>query len=358
MSIDLAEIIARIRADYGAMRCKLMEVCGTHTNAIRRAGIHRQLPAGIRLLSGPGCPVCVTGSGYIEQAISLSREPGLVIASFGDLLRVPGNSGSLAEARAAGAKVRVVYAPQDAVALAEQHPDAQIVFLAVGFETTAPAIALAVRAAAAAGLANFSILPSLKVLEPAMRSLLAGGGLQIDGLIAPGHLGVITGAAGYAFLPREYRLPTVVTGFRPAELWLGIAALLKQIAKGESRLENMYPQAVTEQGNLAARELMAAVFAPEDAEWRGLGTVSGSGLGLAQAYRDYDARCKFGLAEIASREPAGCRCGEILLGRAEPEECPHFDAACTPEHPVGPCMVSAEGSCAAHFYYRSRGGEG
>ena len=356
MSMDLQETVARIRAEYAGLSCKLMEVCGTHTNAIRKAGIHQLLPPGIRLLSGPGCPVCVTGSGYIEQAVALSRRPGVIIASFGDLLKVPGNSASLAEARAAGAQIRVVYAPQDAVELARQHPDAEVVFLAVGFETTAPAIALAVRAAAAAGVSNFSILPSLKVLKPAMQSLLDGGALAIDGLIAPGHLGVIIGAAGYGFLARDYHLPTVVTGFRPAELWLGIAALLKQIRNGESRLENMYPQVVTEAGNRAAQALIAAVFSAEDAEWRGLGTVPGSGLGLAEGYRDYDARVKFRLAEIDSVEPPGCRCGEILLGRAEPEQCAHFDVACTPEHPVGPCMVSAEGTCAAHFYYRSRGG--
>ena len=357
MNDNLPAIIAKIQAEYSDFNCRLMEVCGTHTNAIRKAGIHQLLPSGIKLLSGPGCPVCVTGSGYIDEAIAISRKPGVIIATFGDLIKVPGNTLSLAQARAEGAAVRVVYAPQDAVALAQAHPDQEVVFLAVGFETTVPAIALAVQDAHRAGVANFSILPALKVLEPAMRALLDSGQLNIDGLIAPGHLSVILGAQAHQYLVRDYRLPTVVTGFRPSEIWLGIAALIKQITTGQSRLENMYPSAVSDQGNPAARQLIATIFQPEDAEWRGLGKVPGSGLGLAKAYVSYDARSKFEIAPIASEEPPGCRCGEILLGRAEPEECTHFDRGCSPEHPIGPCMVSGEGTCAAHFYYRSRGGK-
>ncbi len=357
MNANLPALIARIQADYADVNCRLMEVCGTHTNAIRKAGIHQLLPPGIKLLSGPGCPVCVTGSGYIDEAIALSRKSGVILTTFGDLIKVPGNTQSLAQARAEGATVRVVYAPQDAVALAQAHPDREVVFLAVGFETTAPAIALAVQDAHRAGVVNFSILPALKVLEPALRALLDSGQLNIDGLIAPGHLSVILGAQAQQYLARDYHLPTVVTGFRPGEIWLGIAALLKQFRSGQSRLENMYPNAVSEQGNQAARQLIATLFQSEDAEWRGLGNVPGSGLGLAKAYLSYDARRKFGIAPIPSEEPPGCRCGEILLGRAEPEECGHFDRGCSPEHPVGPCMVSGEGTCAAHFYYRSRGGK-
>ena len=348
------KIMALLQQEYAGMRCTLMEVCGTHTNVIRRAGIHQLLPKGIRLLSGPGCPVCVTGSGYLEAALQLSRKPEVIITTFGDLLKVPGNSGTLIDARAAGSRIRVVYSPLDAVELARENPTAEVVFLGVGFETTAPVIALAIREACRERINNFSVLPALKILNPAMRALLAAADLNIDGLIAPGHLSVITGAESLAFLPRDYHLPTVITGFKDDELWLGILALLQQIKSGKACLENMYPQVVTAAGNQAAQALMQEVFIPEDTEWRGLGVVANSGMGLNENYQQFDTRKRFKLEPIASVEPPGCSCGRILLGQAEPEECPHFGKACTPEDPIGPCMVSAEGSCAAHFYYRNR----
>ena len=278
----------------------------------------------------------------------------MIITTFGDLLKVPGNNGTLSDARAEGSRIRVVYSPLDAVELARKDPHAEVVFLGVGFETTAPVIALAIKEAKAGGVKNFSILPALKILEPAMRALLTAADLKIDGLIAPGHLSVIIGAEALAFLPREYQLPTVITGFKDNELWLGIFALLQQIKTGNACLENMYPQVVSAAGNQAAQSLLRAVFIPEDTEWRGLGMVPGSGMGLSLDYREFDARERFGLEPIASVEPPGCKCGRILLGQAEPEECPHFGRACTPESPIGPCMVSSEGSCAAHFYYRDR----
>lgn len=349
----IMKYLDQVRADFANLSCTLMEVCGTHTHAIRRAGIHQMLPPGVRLLSGPGCPVCVTVSGYIEQAIRLSREPRLIIATFGDLLRVPGNTANLSQARAEGSQIRVVYSPLDALEIAQANPQEEVVFLGVGFETTAPVIALAVQQAWQRKIRNFSVLPAFKVLKPALEVLLSSSEVKIQGLIAPGHLSVITGAKAFGFLADQYRLPTVITGFKPEEIWLGIIALLKQISAGRAELENKYANAVTEDGNQLAQQLLREVFKPEDAEWRGLGLVPNSGLGLADDYVEYDSRKRFGLTEIPSEEPLGCRCGEILIGQATPEECLLFGGACTPENPVGPCMVSAEGSCAAHFYYRS-----
>ena len=351
---DLTKCINQVQHDFADLNCTLMEVCGTHTNVIRKAGIHQLLPRGIRLLSGPGCPVCVTGSGYIEQAISLSRKPKLIITTFGDLLKVPGNSGNLTEARANGSLIKTVYTPLDAVELARANPDHEVVFLGVGFETTAPVIALAIKTAWQQGVNNFSVLPALKVLQPAMEALLQDPDLKLNGLIAPGHLCVIIGAKALDFLPARFGLPTVITGFQNTELWLGLTALLKQIETGTAKLENMYPQAVTDQGNQLAQQLIQEIFVPEDAEWRGLGLVPGSGFGFAAIYQEYDARKRFQIKPIHSIEPPGCLCGVVLLGKAGPEDCPHFGCDCRPEHPVGPCMVSSEGTCAAHFYYRDR----
>lgn len=351
--VRMADYPERIRTLFSNLNCALMEVCGTHTHAIRRAGIHQLLPAGVRLISGPGCPVCVTGSGYIEQAIRLSRNRNVIIATFGDLLRAPGNTLNLTQARAEGSNIRVVYSPLDALELAQNNPQAEVVFLGVGFETTAPVVALAIKYACQRKIRNFSILPAFKILKPALECLLKSPGIKIDGLIAPGHLSVITGAGAFAFLAEHYRLPTVITGFKPEEIWLGIEALLKQVSIGRAELENKYAPVVTDEGNKRAQQLLNEVFEPEDAEWRGLGLVPDSGLGLADPFLDFDSRKRFGLSEIASLEPPGCRCGEIITGKVNPKECPLFGRNCTPERPVGPCMVSAEGSCAAHFYYRS-----
>lgn len=354
----VAEYLDKVRVEFADLNCTLMEVCGTHTHAIRRAGIHQLLPAGVRLLSGPGCPVCVTGSGYIEQAIRLSREPKSIIATFGDLLRVPGNTADLAEARAEGSNIRVVYSPLDALEIAQGSPEAEVIFLGVGFETTAPVVALAVKQARQRKIRNFSVLPAFKVLKPALEVLLNNPEVTIGGLIAPGHLSVITGAEAFRFLAEQHRLPTVITGFKPEEIWLGIGALLKQISTGRAGLENKYAAVVTDQGNQLAQGLLKEIFKPEGAEWRGLGLIENSGLGLADNYEEYDARKRFSLVEIPSEEPLGCRCGEILIGKTMPEECLLFGSACTPEKPIGPCMVSAEGSCAAHYYYRSEANGG
>jgi len=352
MKDQLTAMAAQIENEFADLEAVLMEVCGTHTHAIRKAGIHQMLPNKIKLLSGPGCPVCVTGSGYLEQAILLSQTPGMMVATFGDLLKVPGNSGTLSTARASGGQIKIVYSPLDAVDLAAAYPDQEIIFLGVGFETTAPVIALAVQEAALRKIGNFSILPALKVLRPALEVLLSSGDLKINGLIAPGHLSVILGADAFNYVVEAYHLPTVITGFRPAELWLGIAQLLKQLKAEEAKLFNAYPQAVTSHGNLPAQKLINEIFVVEDAQWRGLGVVKASGLGLADVYRKFDARFRFGLKSIPSLEPAGCLCGEILLGKLTPMECIHFGKACQPEHPIGPCMVASEGTCAAQYHYR------
>ena len=353
MNNQLTALVERVRETFSGMNCTLMEVCGTHTNVIRKAGIHRLLPRGVRLLSGPGCPVCVTGSGFIEQAVTLSRRPGMIITTFGDLLKVPGNQGTLTGVRAEGAAIRVVYSPLDAVKLARENPGNDVVFLGVGFETTAPAIVLAVKEAFESGLKNFSILPALKILNPALRALLADTGLRLHGLIAPGHLSVITGSSSLEFVPREYRLPTVITGFQMEEIWMGLAALLNQIKTGVARLENCYPKVVSKEGNQIAQGLVGEFLQPETAEWRGLGVVPGSGFGFQDKYRQFDARIRYNLEDIPSEEPPGCLCGQTILGKAEPEECGHFGSFCTPDHPIGPCMVSSEGVCAAHYYYRA-----
>jgi hydrogenase expression/formation protein HypD len=350
----LNDYITKIRSQFSDIQGILMEVCGTHTNVIRKAGIQRLLPPGLKLLSGPGCPVCVTGSGFIEQAIQLSRNPKMIIATFGDLLKVPGNTGTLTEARAEGSPIRVVYSPSDALELARVYPGREVVFLGVGFETTVPVIGLAVKEAEQSGINNFSVLPALKILNPAMRALLKDRELKINGLIAPGHLSVITGAKALAFLPQEFGLPTVITGFELEEIWLGIASLLFQIKTGVARLENRYPKAVSDQGNRIAQNLIGELFQKEPAEWRGLGTVDNSGLGFKGIYEKYDARVRYQLEPVDSLEPPGCKCGQIILGKAEPEDCGHFGSSCTPDHPVGPCMVSSEGVCAAYFYYRQR----
>lgn len=349
---DPSVFIQKIRQRFSGLQCTLMEVCGTHTHAIRRAGIHRLLPEGIRLLSGPGCPVCVTGSGYIEQAVQLSHQPHTIVTTFGDLLKVPGNTATLSEARAEGGAIRVVYSPLDALTIARENPDQQVVFLGVGFETTAPVIGLTVFEARERHIPNFSVLPALKILKPALEALLGDPALSLHGLIAPGHLCVIIGEKALAFLPEEYHLPTVITGFRPMEIWLGIATLLDQIQKGNATLQNRYPQVVSWEGNQEAQKLMSEIFVPEDAEWRGLGMVRNSGMGFSESLQQFDARKRFILESIAFEEPSGCQCGQILLGKAEPETCPHFGIGCTPEHAIGPCMVSSEGTCAAHYYNR------
>ncbi len=345
----LAEIEALVKAASGPVR--FMEVCGTHTMSAARAGLHSLLPPGLRLSSGPGCPVCVTGPGYIAAACDLARRHGVAVATFGDLVRVPGAGRSLEDERAEGADVRVVYGPLDALALARAEPDREIVFLGVGFETTAPTVAATILAARREGLRNFSVLCAHKTMPAAMRAILESADVSIRGFLCPGHVTVITGPDLYAFIPREYRVPCVIAGFEPVEILLGIRALLRQVVENRAAVENAYGRAVTATGNARARAVMEEVFEPSDEEWRGIGMIPGSGLAVREAFAGFDARRKLGVEWPDVPPPENCLCGEILRGAAEPADCPLFGTLCTPASPVGACMVSSEGACAAAHRY-------
>jgi len=346
-------LLRRIRA-HATRPVRLMEFCGTHTHAIFRHGLRQLLPPQVTMLSGPGCPVCVTSAADLDRAIALSRIPGVTIATFGDMMRVPGSQGSLQEAKAAGADVRVVYSSLDALDLARKQPDRTVVLLGVGFETTAPTVAAAIVQAAAEGLGNLRLLSLHKLTPPATHAILRSGEVALDGILAPGHVSAIIGAQAWQFVARDYALPCTVTGFEPLDILAGIADLVEQHEAGRAELHNAYPRGVRPQGNPAALELMGRVFAPAPASWRGLGTLPGSGLALREEYRAFDAApllAAHGVGTAEAREPAGCRCGDVLRGALAPNRCPLFRRVCTPERPVGPCMVSSEGSCAAYYRY-------
>ena len=333
---------------------KLMEVCGTHTVEIFRHGIRSVIPARITLLSGPGCPVCVTSIHDVDAAISISQKPGTVLVTFGDMMRVPGGKQSLMEARSEGADVRVMYSPMDALKLAKQEQQKQVVFFATGFETTSPLIAGTLFAAKREGVKNFSILSSHKTVPLAVKALLDSGEVAVDGFILPGHVSTMIGLSPYEFIARDYHKPSVVTGFEAQEIVLGILMILRQISKREARIENAYPSAVKPEGNPKAMKLLNDIFEPSDAYWRGIGTLPGTGLKLRGKYREFDAEARFDPQTTGMAEPDLCSCGDILRGIKIPTECPIFGTGCTPDDPVGPCMVSTEGSCAAYFKYGQR----
>jgi len=331
---------------------RLMEVCGTHTVSIFKSGLRALLPPRVRLLSGPGCPVCVTPAEYVERALALARRPGVAVATFGDMMRVPSPSGTLLAARREGAAVSAVYSPLDAVDLAAADPRRVVVFLGVGFETTTPTVAGAIATAAERGLANFCVLAAPKLVPPALEALLSSRDAALDGLILPGHVSAILGLAPYRPLVERHRIPAVVCGFEGKSLEGGVRRLAELADRREARLDNAYPAVVREEGNPAARALVDAVFEPCDATWRGIGTLPGSGLAIRERYAAFDAARRFpDLAGIEAPEPAGCRCGDLMKGLLDPPECPLFDRACAPAHPVGPCMVSSEGACAAWHRY-------
>ena len=332
---------------------RLMEVCGTHTMSIAEAGIKSMLPKEVKLLSGPGCPVCVTPPQVIDAVLELSMEKNVIITSYGDMLRVPGSKAgdSLLRRKALGAQVETVYSPVDAVELALQHPDKQVVFLGVGFETTAPGTAAAVLTAQEKGAKNFSLWSMLKLVEPALRALILMDGFNVDGFLCPGHVATIIGADGFAFLPQEYKLPAVIAGFEPEDILLAVCRLVKQLAEKSPRLENEYTRAVSRSGNLLAQKIMKQCFEPRFDIWRGLGGIEASGLGLRGELQEYDAERRFDIHYGSAEPPTACRCGEVITGRLSPELCPMFGKACTPEDPVGPCMVSSEGACAAAWKY-------
>lgn len=331
----------------------LMEVCGTHTMAIAKSGIRTLLPENVHLLSGPGCPVCVTPPGVIDAVLELSMREDVAIATYGDMLRVPGSvpGDSLQRRRALGARVEMVYSPVDAVELAERERDRQVVFLGVGFETTAPGTAAAVMTARERGVDNFSLWSMLKTVEPALRALMGLEGFNVQGFICPGHVGTIIGERGFRFLPEEYGMPAVIASFEPEDILLAIYRLLRQIAEGRPAVENEYKRAVSENGNTLAQAMMEKCFVPRRDIWRGLGEIEGSGLALGDELSAFDAERRFDIAYSPAEERTACRCGEVITGRLAPEKCGLFGRRCTPEDPVGPCMVSSEGACAAAYKY-------
>ena len=332
----------------------LMEVCGTHTMTAFRSGLRQLLPRTVRLISGPGCPVCVTDTNYLDAAISLCRKPEVMVATFGDLMRVPGSESSLENERASGADVRVVYSPTDAVLLARENPGRKIVFLGVGFETTAPTVAASIVAASTTGLKNFFVLAAHKTMPQAMAALLQDQRMRIDGFICPGNVTVITGAAIYRFICEQYRIPCVVTGFEPVDMLKGTALLLAQIADGRAEVEIEYSRSVNDRGNPIAQKILAEVFEECDAGWRGLGMIPRSGLMIRAKYAAFDAGAALGVQFEPAQPHPGCRCGDVLRGLITPPECKLFGTACTPTNPFGPCMVSSEGTCAAYYKYEKK----
>lgn len=356
MKQSISELIEQVRSLTRRVGrpVQYMEVCGTHTVSLFRSGVRSMLPVGLKLVSGPGCPVCVTAQRHIDAAIELTTNKQVIIATYGDMLRVPGCRGSLERRRAEGARVEVVNSAMGALSLARSHPSNEVVFLAVGFETTAPATAVVVQEADRAKVDNFSVLMCHKRVVPAMLALLADGQSALDGFLCPGHVSVIIGSAAYQPVVVRHHAPCVVAGFEAHQLLMGICRLLQQTIDGKARLENVYPTCVSSAGNTAAQMLMRRVFRIEDAPWRALGTIRGSGFALAPRFARFDAMSRFGIVLGADVDHPNCRCGEVIQGRAEPADCPLFDRACTPMSPVGPCMVSSEGTCAAwHRYLRS-----
>ena len=353
----LESLLPRIRKDAARLDrpIRLMEVCGTHTMAAYRSGLRSLLPGNISLVAGPGCPVCVTPSGFIDAAIALAGRPRVQIATYGDLVRVPGSDSSLEQERARGARVEVIYSPLDALALAGDNPDWEVVLLGVGFETTVPGVAQTLKSAASQEVANFSVLSAHKTMPRAMKSLVDDARASIDGFLCPGHVGLVIGASAFAFLAIDHHTPCVVAGFEPLDITEAIAMLLAQLVEGRSEMEVQYRRAVTWEGNRQAQEAINAVFEACDSQWRGLGTVPASGLAIRGAYSSHDAAARFDMTVASGQEVPGCRCGDVLRGHIRPPECPLFGRSCTPRSPQGACMVSSEGACAAHARYGTGG---
>jgi hydrogenase expression/formation protein HypD len=334
----------------------LMEVCGGQTHSIIRHGIDQLLPEQIELIHGPGCPVCVTPLEVIDKALEIASRPDVVFCSFGDMLRVPGSGRDLFRVRAAGGDVRVVYSPLDALRLAREHPDKEVVFFGIGFETTAPPNAMAVHQAARLGIRNFSMLVSHVRVPPAIEAIMQSPDCRVDAFLAAGHVCSVMGTGEYPELAERFEVPIVVTGFEPLDILEGVRRAVRRLERGEPGVENAYPRAVRPEGNPAARAMLADVFEVTDRAWRGIGTIPGSGWRLAERYREFDAEHRFSVAGIDTREPAECRSGEVLQGLLKPHQCEAFGTTCTPRTPLGATMVSSEGACAAYYLYRRLGG--
>ncbi len=347
-------ILAQLHAVRLPEPATFMEVCGSHTMAVSRFGIRSLLPDRLRLVSGPGCPVCVTPLRNIDHAIALSRLPHTIIATFGDLIRVPGSETSLEQARAAGSDVRVVYSTLDALDLARKRPEHQVVFLGIGFETTAPTVAAALLQAHEEHLCNFSVLSDHKVMPPPMRALMEAPDVHVRGFICPGHVSTVIGSGAYRFLAEEYGASSVVAGFEPLDILHALLLLARQAAESRAEVENAYGRAVTEEGNHAARALLERMFEPCDAAWRGFGVIPGSGLAIREEFAHLDAARRFDVQVPDAEDDPACRCPDVLRGVVVPTECPLFARRCTPEAPKGACMVSSEGTCAAYYRYERR----
>jgi hydrogenase expression/formation protein HypD len=348
--INKAQRLMNAACETLGRQINIMEVCGTHTVSIFRNGIRSILPENLKLLSGPGCPVCVTDQGYIDTILELADRQDCIIATYGDMIRVPGKGQSL-ETKRAKADVRIVLSSEDALQLARENPGKTVVFIAVGFETTAPASAVVVREAAAESVDNFCILSGHKLVVPAMRALLAGKNNKIDAFLCPGHVSVIIGYGAFAEIVEDFGRPCIVAGFEAVQIIEGLAEICEQLSEGKAGLKSMYPAVVTEKGNAAAQRVIDECFEPAAGYWRGLGKIEKSTLKLKDKYERFDAFKRFGIDEVPAEEERGCRCGQVLCGLIEPPECALFGQTCTPQDPVGPCMVSSEGACAAWFKY-------
>ena len=339
------------RAQKISNKITIMEVCGSHTNAIGRFGIRDLLPDNIKLISGPGCPVCVTSAREVDTAIFLSGIKNVLFTTFGDMLRVPGaNRKSLQTAKAEGADVRIVTSAADCIRLTEKYPAKEIIFMGIGFETTSPTIAAVIKTSAKRNIPNFSVLPVMKIMPPAIKILIDDPALAIDGFLCPGHVSIITGTAAYNAIIKAGKA-AVITGFEPVDILEGIYLILGQIISGGKKIEIQYKRAVSREGNKKAREILFEVFETGPAEWRGIGEISGSGLVFKKEYQDFDTLKKFEVPDITSDEISGCSCGEILRGIKHPGQCALFKKTCTPLNPIGPCMVSSEGTCSTYYKY-------
>jgi hydrogenase expression/formation protein HypD len=337
-------------------RIRLMEFCGGHTVAIFKYGLRQLLPPNIEMLSGPGCPVCVTASSDLDRAIAMGKLPDVIITSFGDMVRVPGSQSSLQKAKAEGADVRIVYSAQDALNIARDNPEKSIIFIGIGFETTAPTIAASILQAEQEQVKNYYVLSLHKVCPPIMKAILDLGEVKLNGIICPGHVSAIIGSRPYQFLADDYKIACAVSGFEPVDILLAVDSLVEQIESGRPGVENTYRRGVKEEGNLPALRLMEEVFEIGEADWRGIGRVPESGVKIRKEYEKYDAAKKFEVKTGVTREPKGCICGAVLRGVSTPMECQLFRVTCTPENPVGPCMVSSEGSCATYYQYERKNG--
>jgi hydrogenase expression/formation protein HypD len=347
----LAQGLARKIAKRSTKTIRLMEFCGGHTHAILRYGIRQLVPKTVQMKSGPGCPVCVTATADLDKAIALAHVPDVIITTFGDMIRVPGSYSSLQQAKADGADVRIVYSTIDAVEIAKVNAGKSVIFIGIGFETTAPTIAASILKAQQEQIENFYVLSLNKLTPPVMKALLDSGEVKLDGIIGPGHVSVIIGSHPYEFIPRDYGVACVISGFEPLDILLCIDKLAEQIERGEPKVEIAYPRGVKPEGNRKARRLMKDVFGIGEANWRGIGIIPESGLKIKEKYERFDADKAFSVRLKPPREPKGCLCGDVIRGAATPLECRLFRKTCTPESPVGPCMVSSEGACAAYYQY-------